>query len=357
MREMVALRRGQGKIKSDEYLSIGMFDPQMSLEDKKAFVGNTGSNRVNSRLSPPGQTTMRKFVRDKVMYCALLNSLDVATTQTQAVVHATRSFGSLAVLRNADDIAVFLKRDAAYPLFCKPCEGLQSVGSALIDACDGDVLRLRNGRSVELADFSQELLNDYPDGFIFQTAIQQNAALQRVIGQNVGTLRVVTLRDQNGATPLYAVWKLPAPSAMSDNFWQDGSMVAEIDENGTVTRCKRGTGLAAEWIETHPVTGEALVGFKLPLWDEVLHLVTETHMLFPEFGVFGWDIAISDDGPLVVECNVNPSHLLYQLATGRGVLNAAFSERIEAAAKLSEHIGATHNQLARDRARDRKHDS
>ena len=32
----------------------------------------------------------------------------------------------------------------------------------------------------------------------------------------------------------------------------------------------------------------------------------------------GWDIAITPDGALLIECNENTGHALYQLASGRG---------------------------------------
>ena len=354
MREMWSLRRSTGKIRSDEYHSTGVFNPDLSMEAKREFVGRTGSYQLNNRLSPSALTTMRIFVRDKVMYSALLDSLGVPTTRTQAVVHGDRTFGKLPVLRDPQTIADFMKNDAVYPVFGKPCEGSQSVGSALITGCTGDMLTLGNGREVDLMGFAHELIEDYPEGFILQSAVDQHDALTSITGPAVGTLRVVTLRDENGAAPLYHVWKLPSPSAMSDNFWQAGSMIAEIGADGVVTRCKRGTGLAAEWIDTHPTSDQPIVGAQIPHWDAVLKLATDTHMLFPDFGVIGWDIAMGKDGPLVIECNANPFHMLYQLATGRGVMNADHMPRIEAAAAYSKKISDERNQLARDRMKDRK---
>ena len=329
MREMWAVRRGPGKLKSHEYHASGVFDPEMSIETKKTFVGLIGSFELNKRLSPKHMTYKRAFVRDKVMYSALLQSLGVPTTHTQAVVHGFRHFGNLPTLRDPQSVVSFLKNDAVYPLFGKPCDGSQSVGSALITGCNGDMLTLGNGREVDLNGFAHEVSEDYPDGYILQSAIQQHPDMSAITGTAVGTLRVVTVRDHNGADVLYAVWKLPSPSAMSDNFWQAGSMVGHVGSDGIVQRCKRGTGLAAEWIDTHPKSGAAIVGAQIPFWDEVKRMTRNAHMLFPEFGVFGWDIAIDENGPLVVECNANPFHTLYQLATGRGMLNAEHMARVE----------------------------
>ncbi|APX10413.1 sugar-transfer associated ATP-grasp domain-containing protein [Tateyamaria omphalii] len=338
MREMWALRRGQSRMRADEYHTSGVYDPALSMDEKKTFVGEMGSFKLNNRLSPLDLTPMRAFIRDKAMYAALLERLGARTTHTQAMVHPNRTCGTIPVLRDPQAVVAFLKTDAEYPLFGKPCEGSKSVGSALITGLEGDMLRLGNGREVDLQGFAHELVEDYPEGFILQSAVQQHPDMTAITGPAVGTLRVVTLRDEHGPKVLYSLWKLPSPSAMSDNFWQAGSMVAQVGDDGVVSRCKRGTGLAAEWIDTHPVSGQPIVGAQIPHWDAVQKLAMDNHMLFPDFGVFGWDIAIDAGGPLVIECNANPFHMLYQLATGEGVLNARHMPQFDAAIACSAAI-------------------
>ncbi len=339
MREMMSLRFGPGKLANHEYYSTGVFDPDISAEDKKRYVGKIGSFEINVAASPMKLTESRAFLRDKVMYTALLTQLGLPTTHTQAVVHSTRHFGTLPVLRAAQDVEQFLRETAKYPLFVKPCEGAGSVGSALVTKIDGDVLTLGNGRQADVAGFSQEIVEDYPEGFIFQDAIEQHPDLVAMTGDAVGTMRVVTTRDKNGIAPLYTVWKVPSPRAMSDNFWQSGSMVALIDdETGKVTRCNIGSGLSAEFIEAHPVSGVAFAGFQIPHWDQVQRIACDGHGLFPEFGIVGWDIAVGPDGPVIIECNDNPYHVLWQLASGQGIKTPSFEARLKAANAESDDI-------------------
>lgn len=338
MREMWTLKRGPSKLESHEYHSSGVYDPAMPMEVKKTYVGRIGSYDINVRLSPPKLTETRAFLRDKVMYTALLDRLGLPTTNTQAVVHGFRHFGDLTVLRDPASVVRFLREDAVYPLFAKPCEGAASVGSALIEGLDGDMLRLGNGTDADLDGFAHEVVADYPEGFLFQSAIAQHPDMVAVTGPSVGTLRVVTVRDGDGVSVLYTVWKVPSPTAMSDNFWQAGSMVAEVDAHGRVGRCKKGVGLAAEWLDTHPVSGAPFKGMHIPDWDRIQQAALEGHMLFPEFGIVGWDIAAGIDGPVIVECNDNPYHVLYQLAAGLGIHNADFTPRLDAAAAQSEAI-------------------
>ena len=340
LREMVRLRVGDGKLAPHEYYSTGAFHPEISTKQKREYVGREGSYRLNAAASPLKLTVSRGFVRDKVLYTQLLNSLGIAATETQALVHGARLVGDTPVLRDVAQVRAFFESAARFPIFGKPVEGSGSVGSVLIKDLDAssDLLLLGNGRQIDLASFAQEIIEDYPEGFLLQSAIEQHVDMSRMTGDAVGTLRVVTLRDENGISPLYTIWKIPSPKAMSDNYWQDGSMIADIDDQGRVTRCKRGNGAGMEWIDAHPVSAVRFQGHQIPHWDKLHDAAVAAHGLFPEFGVIGWDIGMSAEGPIIIEANDNPFHALYQLAAGQGIRNPVFLKRFEAAAATSQAI-------------------
>lgn len=326
MREMLALNFGPGTISLPEYITLGLFDPEIPMADKKTYVGIRSSQKVNRDMSPADLVGSRFFLEDKVMYTALLRQLGIPTTQTQAVASPDRLFGAIPALRDPAAVQRFLREDARFPVFAKPCSGFGSHGSASLHGLDGDELILGNGRKVDLEAFSHEIFRDYPDGFVFQTALQQHQTLSNVAGPAVGTLRVVTVRDSPDPQVLYTVWKMPAPDAMSDNYWQDGSIVAAVDEGGRLGRCHTGSGLTSRWIDRHPVSGAEFAGLQIPHWDEIQKMARDGHALFPEFGIVGWDIAVTPDGPTVIECNDIPYHGLYQLAFGRGFCNPISSQ-------------------------------
>jgi D-alanine-D-alanine ligase-like ATP-grasp enzyme len=77
---------------------------------------------------------------------------------------------------------------------------------------------------------------------------------------------------------------------------------------------------------------------KIPHWDKVIEITTQAHQLYPNFGVFGWDIAVTEEGPLIIECNANPHHMLYQLATGRGIYNEDFAPVLDQVIDRSKRL-------------------
>ncbi len=321
MREIFALRFGARKISGPEYYSLRMFDPD--LAEKSSFVGQVGVNTLNAAMNPPVAVPTRAFVGNKLLYTELLAKLGLGTSTNQALVSTFRSVGALPVLRDAAALAGFLRNDAHYPLFGKPHHGSLSEGSVRLNAIEGDMLSLADGRSLNVDAICKDVMAQYSGGFMLQTALDPHPDMAKIAGMAVGCVRVVTVNDGTGPKAAYALWKLPAPDAMSDNFWQDGSLLAMLDlETGHVTRCQRGTGLNVETFEEHPVSGTPVVGAVLPFWAETVELATQAHAVFPEFGVCGFDIAVTPDGPKVLECNDNPSHMLYQMAAAKGIHSA-----------------------------------
>ncbi len=351
MREIFSLRFGPGRLAAHEYVSTGAFHPDLDAEAKREFVGKMGSFHLNSKMSPADLTICRPFLRDKMLYTQLLRAVGIPTVHTQAIVHDTRGLGEIPALRTVDAVVTFLTNEASFPLFGKPVEGSGSVGSVLIEAVDaaGKMLRLGNGKDMDLHAFAQEVIEDYPEGFLFQSAIQQHPDMQNITGAAVGALRLVTLRDAEGIKPLYALWKIPSPTAMSDNYWQNGSMIAEVDNSGRVMHCVQGTGPDYTRIEKHPVSEAVFADIQIPHWNALNKTALDAHALFPEFGIVGWDIAIGQDGPIIIEANANPHHVLYQLASGRGIKNADFMPQFEAVASESQRILKSKIKLMNER--------
>jgi hypothetical protein len=83
-------------------------------------------------------------------------------------------------------------------------------------------------------------------------------------------------------------------------------MVAPVDM--TSGRLGNAVGATAERpvvdvVMRHPVTGVAFDGFQLPYWAEVRDLVTRGARAFEKLPALGWDVAIAEDGPILIETN------------------------------------------------------
>ena len=58
--------------------------------------------------------------------------------------------------------------------------------------------------------------------------------------------------------------------------------------------------------KTHPVTGKAFQGVMLPFWKETIGMMRRVVPLASKISNIGWDVAITRDGPILVEANTIP---------------------------------------------------
>ena len=324
--DIFRLKGGKTLLTAKEYYEYQVYDPSLTPARKREFVGEKGSFALNVRLAPPGLTNMRNFLADKVGLTAMLGGLGLKTTRMQAGFAPNRGFGALPTLRSPADVVRFLTTEARYPLFGKPVRGSGSFGSVLIRKLDGMMATLGNGQTISVSKLAEEVAANLTYGYIFQDAVAPHPDVVALTGsQTLSTVRVVTVNHDDTPQVLYTLWKLPGPTAMSDNFWQKGSLIALVEPtSGRVEKIRYGSGPDTQWVQSHPVTGTPLQGATLPCWQSVRDLALAAHATVPDNGILGWDIAITPQGAVMIECNENTGHGLYQLASGRGILNADF---------------------------------
>jgi len=125
----------------------------------------------------------------------------------------------------------------------------------------------------------------------------------------LSTVRVLTCLDEQGAPEiLYAVLRMAARSGgVVDNFHAGGIAARVALESGELSPATdMGLNRDTRWWNSHPETGAAIAGRKLPMWGQVLELSRRAHASFADQVVIGWDIAILPDGPALVEGNKSP---------------------------------------------------
>lgn len=149
---------------------------------------------------------------------------------------------------------------------------------------------------------------------LIEEVIHQHPDMNVLNDKAVNTVRIVTIYA-NKKTHIMAAYLRIGVNDIVDNF-NHGGMVVPIDlDTGIIHDVavdKKGNTY-----RKHPVTKTPIIGFQIPLWNSVLKLVTEALKIVPEVGMVGWDVAISDKGPVLVEGNEFPGHDIYQLPVHR----------------------------------------
>lgn len=145
--------------------------------------------------------------------------------------------------------------------------------------------------------------------FLLETFVVQHHEISRLFPNSVNTIRMVTMRIKGKTTIAYRVIRIGNGNNVVDNF-NHGGMFSVVDENGVIT--KPAIDKNGNVYEVHPVTKTPIMGFKIPLFEEAKELVMKMSEVIPEIGYTGWDICITENGPVVIEGNEFPGYDVYQ---------------------------------------------
>ncbi|MBQ0037608.1 MAG: hypothetical protein KBS74_02950 [Clostridiales bacterium] len=155
----------------------------------------------------------------------------------------------------------------------------------------------------------------YPEGVVEEYVVQ-HPELSRMCPASVNTLRVVTVcSKRRSVTPdgkhmdiAYATLRIGAGNSVVDNFHSGGICAAVDLATGKLTT--HGTDMDCHVFKTHPMTGVTIKGFQIPCFEEAMDMVRQACQMEMAEGLIGWDIAISENGPVLIEVNMDPGTVL-----------------------------------------------
>ena len=138
--------------------------------------------------------------------------------------------------------------------------------------------------------------------FLVEAFIKQHPGMSALCPTSVNSLRMITFFDGTDVHVLEAVLRM-GNGADVDNYGR-GGMYTVLDEK-TGTAPYGAFDKYANTFTDHPQTGTPIVGFEVPLYDQVLSTLDTVARVIPQIPYVGWDIAISTSGPAIIEGNYN----------------------------------------------------
>ena len=259
------------------------------------------------RLSHLGR---QEFVTDyeKGLVCEGVSSAsvrDIFWDKWQTYEHFREYYGRDAMKIDADtapdELAAFA---AKHPQFIiKPREDCGGHGVSIFSAGDKPL---------------PQLLEELRDkNVMLEELIVQTEALSKLHPASVNTVRCATFLKDGEAHILFTFFRTGRSGSVVDNAGA-GGFVAFVDlETGIVS-----TPGVTETLETalvHPDTGEQIIGLKIPQWEEMKAFARQLSLLCPQQPYSSWDLALTDDGWVMVEGNAYGQFICPQFTTQRGM--------------------------------------
>ena len=156
-----------------------------------------------------------------------------------------------------------------------------------------------------------EVLKNTP--CLVEEVVKQCDEMASLNSTSVNTIRPLTFVTDDGEAILLAAYLRIGRGGVVDNFCSGGMLSPINPETGEIEY--PAVDEHNDNYPVHPLTGKSIVGFKVPRFQEVKDLVLKAALVVPEIRYVGWDIAITDNGPVIIEGNDYPSHAFFNFKT------------------------------------------
>lgn len=260
---------------------------------------------------------------DKIRFFEHCYRNDIDTANIVTLITPEKSEGDIVKhIFSADALEEVLKPGK---YFIKPSNGSHGEGTFSLTVADGEVRWA--GRRGTFEDFFRYCVSALKrtKSLIVQPKLLNHQTIRDIThATGLSTIRVVTVRKAGAVKIIGACLRVVVGDSETDSFshGSSGNLLAAVDIVSGELIAARGSA-SKTWpklkdISTHPTSGQPIVGVTLPYWPQVIRLVQKAHESIHDLQTVGWDVAVLEDGPIIVEANWRYDIDLIQVAYKSG---------------------------------------
>jgi predicted transcriptional regulator len=156
--------------------------------------------------------------------------------------------------------------------------------------------------------------NDLVEEFVVQ-----HPQLMSLSPSGLNTVRIITQLNAKDKVDIIGARLRITINSTVDNM-AAGNIAAPINiETGKLDGPGVYSDITKEDEKYHPITNTPIIGFQVPFWKESIAMVTSAALNNKNNRSIGWDVAITEKGPELIEGNHNWCKLLWQLPVKKGL--------------------------------------
>lgn len=197
-------------------------------------------------------------------------------------------------------VNLFKNMPAGYSIFVK--KTYWSYGGS-------DIYRVSSDQIENQPDKISTLYNEVVrSGFIFQESVRQHPEMNRINSSCLNTIRIDTFINTDGTIEVMSAYlRTSATNMYMDNISSGGCMIPIDLATGRLHKLAYFSlrSFGVNGIDTHPKSKLKFENFQIPYFEEVKKLAVKAAWHMPALRMVGWDIGISESGPVVIEGNSN----------------------------------------------------
>lgn len=267
-----------------------------------------------------------EILRDKIKFHDFCTSKGIPTPKILARNEGNQFFFNGVRIRLENDelfkdfLAEIFQTNARESIFLKPLTGIQGKGCFKIGIED-----LENPQLVE------EIFKALSaSSYVIQDTIKQHHKINRIYPGSINTIRLDTYIKDNGKVEILSgLMRFGIGGSVVDNVGSGGFFVPIDLTKGTLKNCgmqslKNGNKTFYE----HPDTSVKVGGYQIPYIEEAMAMVKKAAKKLGD-RLVGWDVAISEEGPMLIEGNSNYDIGMSETAYGGYMKHEIFREIIK----------------------------
>ena len=240
-------------------------------------------------------------IHDKHVAWRLMAGYDVRLPVTYGVVSPEEDYRTR--------ITGWLDASGQDALIIKPVLGHAGLGICIAQRREGDVLIRAARREIPIEAFS------LTEEAIVQNVVTQDSRVAAFAAGSLNTIRVVTLLTGNNEVMVVnSTMRFGTGTSFVDN-WSAGGVAVGVDhEQGRLL--STAYDKIGRRYSQHPDSGLAFADFEIPCWDEIIAMATRVQEICSFYRLMGVDIALSPEGPVLIEINANPDIVFQEQTSG-----------------------------------------
>lgn len=192
--------------------------------------------------------------------------------------------------------------------FAKFMEGEKKIVYKPVNGAKGESIHIFDTKNFSSLSELYKKIKSLPNA-ILETWIVQHSTLSKIYPNSVNCIRIKTVLDKDVCHIIEAKISLGHKSDIAND--SINSLFAKIDiKTGEII-----TGACnydGETFDAHPETGVVFKGIRIPFWKETLDMMEKASKVMYQVGYVGWDIAITESGPILIEGNNDPGYTGFQ---------------------------------------------
>jgi len=289
----------------------------LDLKDMRKQKNEIGINLPeDSKITPQELITKFSLIADdKFVFYTYFNSIMPGITPDILMIFKNNKVLWPDTNKTAVEYIKDLK-DEKY--ICKANTGLGGHSITLITKKNNKITLSREDTNLE--EFIESLGNDT---YIIQNYVYQHKDIAKLNESSLNTVRIISVRFNEKTSFLGAMLRIGVDkNQVVDNASSGGTFVGIDIETGKLK--EYGHFFDGEKTKSHPSSKITYKDYQIPYWKEVKDLIKKLHPFMYGMPSIGWDIAITEKGPVIIEINADWG--TKGLQTANGGLKARWEE-------------------------------